>query len=99
MVEAVASSLIDFDKLASLYDTVKNPIAQQDEQSLAITELYVHPIRSIRALPTNRIFIGPYGVKFDREIALFDVDEKKIISAKIQLTILELTQEVVYHER
>jgi hypothetical protein len=85
MVEAASKSLFDYDKLASLYDTVKTPVASQDEQSVAITELYVHPIRSIRALPASSIFIGPFGIKFDREIALFDVDERKIICAKLQL--------------
>ena len=64
-----------------------------------MTELYVHPIRSIRALPAKSVFIGPYGFKFDREIALFDVVDKKIVSAKQHLPILEVVSELTYHKR
>ena len=53
--------------------------------------MYVHPIKSIRALPTDRLFIGPYGIKFDREIAVYeDNDEMEMLNAKFFLPILEL---------
>lgn len=42
----------------------------------------MHPIRSIRALPAKSVLIGPYGLKFDREIALYYVDDRKIVCAK-----------------
>lgn len=73
-----------------MYETAKKPIAYDDEVPLKISSLYVHPIRSIRALPAKSIFIGPYGLKFDREIALYYSDDRKIVCAKTFLPILEI---------
>lgn len=76
---------------------MRSPIAAADEQSLSIEKLYVHPVRSIRALPVDRIFIGPWGVKFDREIALYmDDADTEMISAKFFTPICELSQEITY---
>lgn len=61
--------------------------------------MFVHPIRSIRALPTDRLFMGPYGIKFDREIAVYeDTDDMEMLNAKFFLPILELQQEITYKQ-
>jgi hypothetical protein len=90
--------LFDYGKLSDLYETAKTPISFDDEIPLKISSLYVHPIRSIRALPAKSIFIGPYGLKFDREIALYFVEDRKIVCAKQFMPILELVQEITYHK-
>jgi hypothetical protein len=60
--------LFDYDKLCGLYDTARNPIPLAEEESVAIKELYVHPIKSILVDPVQSIWLGPYGIKFDREL-------------------------------
>ena len=37
------------DRLKKLYESVKNPITKWDEKRIPICEMYVYPVRGIRA--------------------------------------------------
>lgn len=94
-----ADKLPEWEKLAGLYESVRDKLPKSQEKSLKMTELYVHPIRSIRALPVDKLFLGPYGFKYDREFALFGSDDLKIVGAKWHMPILELIQEITYKDK
>ena len=44
-----------------------------DEEKIAIKAMYVYPISSVKtACEADYIEIGPHGIKYDREIMLYD---------------------------
>jgi hypothetical protein len=76
-VEEEKQANTQLDTLMTLYKTVEKPIAYHEEKPLEIKKLYVYPIRGIRTSPVESIELGPYGVKYDREIVLIDAETMK----------------------
>ena len=83
-------------KLKKYYLSVSKPIACQDERSVPIKNLFVHPIRGIRALPVKYAFICPFGMKYDRELVLIDVDANAPVTSSSFLELANLTQQLIY---
>ena len=80
-------------KLASLYKTVKKPIEAKDEKNIQITEMWVYPVRQIRAdCQVDYMDIGPYGPKYDREIILIDKEKNCFLYAYNYLPLTCLRQ-------
>ena len=42
--------------------------------------LYVHPIRGIKAEPVKHAFVGPNGIKYDREMVLVDTEKNAVLT-------------------
>ena len=52
---------------------MRNPIKFSEEEKLDIKNMYAYPISSIKPVgEVDYIDLGPYGIKYDREIMLFD---------------------------
>ena len=65
-------------RLVERYETVKELLPAKDEQEVKIAEMYVYPLRSVRAGPVDELEVGRYGIKYDREIVLAP-DERAIL--------------------
>ena len=82
-------------RLLDRYDTVKQPLHAKDEKEVKIVEMYVYPIRSIRADPVEEVEIGKYGIKYDREIVLVACDNKKILKCNLYFPMTCLKQKLI----
>ena len=60
------------ERIVERYESVKNLIPAKDEQGVKISEMYVYPVRGVRADPVDELEVGRYGIKYDREIVLAD---------------------------
>ena len=70
-------------RVKDLYLSVKNPVHARKEKELKIAEMYVYPIRGIRVQGEVDYFdIGPYGIKYDREIILAKRKEKWLLTTE-----------------
>ena len=57
--------------LRKRYKSAKKPIHSSDEKLIPISEMYVYPIRGMRAgSEVDSFELGAYGIKYDREIVL-----------------------------
>ena len=66
--------------LESKYKSVAKPILQKDEKSIEIQEIYVYPIKGIRAYPVKKAWLGAHGMKYDRELVLIDLETGKHVN-------------------
>ena len=62
---------------------MKTPINSKEEINVPICEMYVYPIRGMRAGSQVESFeIGPYGIKYDRELILVSRKDLSIVVFK-----------------
>ena len=90
-----AEPQLDQKKVTTLkqeFKSIDKPLACQDEKSVTITKLYVHPIRGIRAAPVKHAYICPYGMMYDREIVVIDVAKNAVATSSDHLELANLTQ-------
>ena len=53
------------------YESLRPPLPSEQELKIPIKELRVFPIAGVQSTgPDFHIDIGPYGLKYDREVAL-----------------------------
>ena len=64
------------------YLSLSPPIKSKDEKNVPIAEMYIYPVRGIRA-PTevDYIDLGMHGAKYDREILLAQKEDKAIVTS------------------
>ena len=62
-------------KFKKHYKSIENPISQKDEKTITVTQIYVHPIRGLKAEPVKFAFMCPYGLMNDRVMVLIDVEK------------------------
>jgi len=61
--------------------TVDNPIDADKEFSVPVCEMWIYPIRGIRAASqVDYLDVTKHGVKYDREIVLVSQDDLKIVT-------------------
>ena len=69
-------------EMRNQYLTVDNPIEAKKEFKVPIHEMYIYPIRGIRATTTvDYLDVTMHGVKFDREIVLLDATNLKVVTS------------------
>ena len=72
---------------------MKKPIPAKEEKNVQISEMYVYPVRGIRAgCQVDSLEVGRYGVKYDREIVLVDQKDKKIVTVEVYTPMACLSQ-------
>ena len=65
------------------YESLQPCILSSKEKEISITELSVYPLKGCKTTgPADYIDIGPYGPKYDRDLALIPVDS----ATKVSLT-------------
>ena len=79
-------------RLVERYETVKELLPAKDEQEVKIAEMYVYPLRSVRAGPVDELEVGRYGIKYDREIVLAEAASKKIVKCNLHHPMACLSQ-------
>ena len=61
-------------KFIDRYNSLKPPISSEEETKIPITELRIFPICGVSSTgPVDYIDLGPYGLKYDRDIAILPV--------------------------
>lgn len=65
-------------------------IRHEDERPIQVKELWVYPMRGIMGIQVPAIKVTKYGVKYDREWALYDKDTLSVRhqAAEVKLTLL-----------
>ena len=59
--------------LRETYETVKHPIKFTEEENYEIKNMYAYPISSVPPIgEVDYIDLGPLGIKYDREVMLYD---------------------------
>ena len=67
--------------LREKYLSLQAPIHQSKEFNVAMAEMYVYPVRGIRAAAqVDYLDLGMHGVKYDREILLAAKLDKAIVT-------------------
>lgn len=67
----------NFETIKPLYKSVQKPIHKREEKSIKINQVFVYPVRGIRApKPLKELWLGAHGIKYDREIVLMTEDGK-----------------------
>ena len=65
------------DELSDLYQSVRTCLPQEKEESIKITGLKVYPFRGMVPAEDqihDYIDVGKYGIRYDRELALLDLE-------------------------
>ena len=72
---------LDVLALRKKYLSLQPPIKRSSEMMVPITEMYVYPIRGIRAgAQVDYLELGIHGVKYDREILLAAKSDQEIVT-------------------
>ena len=80
-------------RFTETYETVKEPMSFVEEEKYAIKNMYAYPISSVKPIgEVDYIDLGPYGIKYDREIMLFDPACEKMLTNMDHFPINSLRQ-------
>ena len=72
---------LDILALRNKYLSLSPPITSNEEIMIPIQEMYVYPVRGVRAgAQVDSIELGMHGVKYDREILLAAKEDKSIVT-------------------
>jgi len=72
---------LDVLALRKKYKSLSPPIASNEEKLIPIAEMYVYPVRGIRAgAQVDSLMLGMHGVMFDREVLLAATEDKAIVT-------------------
>lgn len=66
--------------VAKSFKSLQAPKRFREEETCEISVLYVHPIRGIKAEPVKHAFVGPNGIKYDREMVLVDTEKNAVLT-------------------
>jgi uncharacterized protein YcbX len=63
------------------YLSIDNPIKAEKEFNVPIHNMYIYPVRGIRAATTvEYLEVTKHGIKYDREIVLVDQNDLSIVT-------------------
>ena len=80
-------------RFTETYETIKEPMSFVEEEKYAIKNMYAYPISSVKPIgEVDYIDLGPYGIKYDREIMLFDPACEKMLTNMDHFPINSLRQ-------
>lgn len=69
-------------EMRNQYLTVDNPIQLEKEFNVPILDMYIYPVRGIRAAGTvDYLDVTKHGIKYDREIVLVDARDLTIVTS------------------
>jgi hypothetical protein len=78
---------------------LKRPLDYEDEIAVPIKTIWIHPIRGILAKPVKEAYICPYGMKYDRELALIDIETNSPLTSTSWIKAAFITQELIYEPK
>ena len=72
---------MDVRELRRKYKSLQPVIASGDEKVIPIAEMYVYPVRGIRAgAQVDQLYLGMHGVMYDREVLLAAKEDKAVVT-------------------
>ena len=72
------------DHMLDRYATARKPIRAEEEKEVEISEMYVYPIRGVRAGgQVKHMEVGRHGIKYDGELVLIDAESKKVVTVNL----------------
>ena len=76
------------------YLSIDNPIKAEKEFNVPIHNMYIYPVRGIRAATTvEYLEVTKHGIKYDREIVLVDQNDLSIVTTNKHFAMGCLRQE------
>jgi uncharacterized protein YcbX len=69
-------------------------VKPEQEKSIKIEKLYLYPMRGIMGIEVEAMKVSKYGIKYDREWAIYDKDKLGCITQSPEVKLTQLRQKI-----